>query len=119
MIFLKPKITSNIPSLYIQKKIKIVLKELSFWFNLALKLSHKKEKCSSYYSITNYKLYIKKKKYEFSIKSKEYSNKFNKCCICDEYIYYKKRYQYIQKKIIFDIKNIQVKNLIKNLTKYH
>lgn len=48
--------------------------------------------------MTNCILYIKKKQYKSYIKPKKHSDKYDKSCICDEYIYYKKHYQYIQKK---------------------
>lgn len=62
MTFLKPGITSNIPLLCIQKRIKKVLEKYGLCRNLGLRLSYEKQKYFNCHTITNCKLYAKKKK---------------------------------------------------------
>lgn len=76
----------------------MVLEKHGFWPSSNLKLSCEKEKYFNCQTITNYKLYIKGKQYESFIKLKEYSDNCNKFHICNECIFCKEYYKYVQKK---------------------
>lgn len=93
MTFLKPKITPDMPLLCIQKEIQMILEERGLWPSLGLRLNCEKQKCFSCKAMTNYKLCIKEKCCKSCIKLKEYCDKSDKFCICDECVCHKKRCQ--------------------------
>lgn len=70
----------------------MVLKERGFWPSSGSRLSYKKQKCFSCQTMTNCKLYVKKKQCKFFIKPIKYNDKYNKSHIYNESICRKKYY---------------------------